>query len=54
VLEPEELRLAFEFPDDMAWNPEFPQEIVPLELFRAVVEVVLEVLIPPTPSRMIK
>jgi hypothetical protein len=48
VLEPEELRLAFELPDDIAWNPEFPQEILPLELFRVVVEFVLEVLIPPT------
>ena len=53
VLEPEELRLAFELPEDIAWNPELPQEILPLELFRAVVEVVLEVLIPPS-SRMIK
>jgi hypothetical protein len=53
ALEPEELRLAFELPDDVAWNPEFPHEILPLELFRSVVEVVLEVLIPPV-SRTIK
>ena len=54
VLEPEELRLAFELPDDIVWNPEFPHVILPLELFPAVVEVVLEVLIPPTTSRTIK
>ena len=54
MLEPEELRLAFELLEDIAWNSELPQENPPLELFWAVVKVVLEVLIPPTPSRMIK
>jgi len=54
VLEPEELRVAFELPEDIAWNPELPQEILPLELVRAVVEVVLEVLIPLSSSKMSK
>ena len=54
MLEPEELRLAFELPEDIAWNPELPQEILLLELVWAVVEVVLEVLIPPSSSKMSK
>ena len=52
MLEPEELRFAFELPEDIAWNPELPQKILPLELFQAVVEVVLRVLVPPSSRRV--
>ena len=53
-LSDEELSLAFELPDYVAWNDRFLRDIVPLQLCRAVVEFLTENGVTEAPLRRVK